>query len=177
MRQVSGPIDAIFGMSDTVALTGREAGLELGLIHQQTPIVSIGGNPATLAAITAGTVIATVEILTDELGKQAVDFAYQVAQGQSLPAHFQYESRLVTAQNVAEVAAQKLVTIANIPNRLVGVRRRQQQERLKQLETSLEISRRVGSILDHRQLSHEIANMIRTNYGYDQVQILHWFED
>ncbi|MBN1993239.1 MAG: helix-turn-helix domain-containing protein [Anaerolineae bacterium] len=174
MQQLTGPLDAIFGLSDTVALTGRMAGLELGLIEQPTPVVGIGGNPDTLAAITEGALAATVEILTDELGKQAVDLAYQSAQGQSLPAHFAYKSRLVTAQNVAEVAARKLVAIANLPNRLVGVRRRQQQERLKQLETSLEISRRVGSILDHGQLSHEIANLIRANYGYDRVQIFQW---
>ncbi|MBN1219889.1 MAG: helix-turn-helix domain-containing protein [Anaerolineae bacterium] len=177
MQQLGEPVDAILGLSDTVALTGRGAGLELGLIQPHTPVVGIGGNPAALAAITEGRMTATVEIMTDELGHQAVDLAYGAAQGQSLPAHFEYKSRLVTAQNVAEVAARKLVTIANLPNRLVGVRRRQQQERLKQLETSLEISRRVGSILEHRQLSYEIANLIRTNYGYDRVQIFHWLEE
>jgi signal transduction histidine kinase/AraC-like DNA-binding protein/DNA-binding response OmpR family regulator/ABC-type sugar transport system substrate-binding protein len=177
MQRIDEPIDAIFGLSDTVALIGREAGQEFGLLDQQTLIAGIGGTPSALAAITAGNMTATVDILTDELGKQAVDLACQAAQDQPLPTHFDYKSRLVTAQNVAEVAAQKLVAIANLPSRLVGVRRRQQQERLKQLETSLEISRRVGSILDHRQLSHEIANLIRASYGYDRVQIFHWVED
>ncbi len=177
MQSLAGPVDALFGLSDTVALTGRQAGLDIGLIQEITPVVGIGGNPDTLAAITSGTVTATVEILTDELGRQAVDLAYQAAQGRSVPAHLEYKSRLVTAENVAEVAAHKLVTIANLPNRLVGVRRRQQQERLKQLETSLEISRRVGSILDPGQLSQEIANLIRANYGYDRVQIFHWIEE
>jgi signal transduction histidine kinase/AraC-like DNA-binding protein/CheY-like chemotaxis protein/ABC-type sugar transport system substrate-binding protein len=176
MQQINGPIDAIFGLSDNLALAGRDAGHALDLIDQHTPIVGIGGTPSALAAIADETMTATAEILTDELGRQAVDLAYRVAQGQPLPIHFKCESRLVTAQNVAEVAARKLVTIANLPNRLVGARRRQQQERLKQLETSLEISRRVGSILDHRQLSHEIANLIRANYGYDRVQIFHWLE-
>jgi len=177
IQQLDSPVNAIFGLSDAVAFTGRPAGLELGLINEQTPVIGIGGNPDTLAAITEGTIAATVEILTDELGKQAVDLAFQAAQGQPLPAHFEYTSRLVTAENVAEVAARKLVAIANLPHRLVGVRRRQQQERLKQLETSLEISRRVGSILEPGQLSHEIANLIRTNYGYDRVQIFRWIEE
>jgi signal transduction histidine kinase/AraC-like DNA-binding protein/DNA-binding response OmpR family regulator len=83
---------------------------------------------------------------------------------------------LITSQNAAEVAAQKLAAIVNLYNRMMDTRRQQQQQRLTQLQTSLEISRRVGSILDHRRLSHEIANLIRANYKYDRVQILHWLE-
>ena len=177
LQRFDGPLDAIFGLSDTVALAGGQVARELGLINPAAPIVGIGGTPAALAAITDGLMTATVEILTNELGRQAVDLAYQAAQGQPLPPHFEYKSRLVTLENVAEVAARKLVTIANLPNQLVGVRRRQQQERFKQLETSLEISRRVGAILDYHQLSGEIADLIRANYGYDQVQIFHWLEE
>ncbi len=43
-----------------------------------------------------------------------------------------------------------------------------------QLETSLEISRRVGSILDRQQLYREIVDLIRANYGYDEAQIFMW---
>jgi signal transduction histidine kinase/AraC-like DNA-binding protein/DNA-binding response OmpR family regulator/ABC-type sugar transport system substrate-binding protein len=177
MQQLSNPVDAIFGLSDTLALAGRDAGRALGLIDQHTPIVGIGGTPAALAAITDGEMTATVEIRTDELGKQAVDLAYRAAQGLSLPTHFEYQARLVTASNAAGVAAQKLSAMTNLYNRMMGARRQQQQQRLTQLETSLEISRRVGSILDHRQLSHEIANLIRASYGYDQVQIFRWAEE
>jgi signal transduction histidine kinase/AraC-like DNA-binding protein/CheY-like chemotaxis protein/ABC-type sugar transport system substrate-binding protein len=176
MQQTGKPVDAIFGLSDVLALAGRDAGREIGLAAPHTLIVGIGGAPEALAAITDGSMTATVDIRADELGRQAVDLAYQAAQDQPLPAHFEYCARLVAAQNVAEVAAQKLVAIANLSSHAMGVRRRQQQERVTQVETSLEISRRVGSILDHRQLSFEIANLIRTNYGYDRVQIFHWVE-
>ena len=177
MQPVNGPIDGVLGLSDSLALAGRDAGRALDLIDEHIPIVGIGGTPPALAAIAEGRMAATVEIRTDELGRQAVDIAHRAAQGLSLPAHFEYRSRLVTAQNVADVATQKLTAMANLYGRTVDARRQQQQQRLTQLETSLEISRRVGSILDHRRLSHEIANLIRTNYGYDQVQIFRWVEE
>jgi signal transduction histidine kinase/AraC-like DNA-binding protein len=176
MQQLNSPMDAIFGLSDDLALAGRNAGCALSLITPHTPVVGIGGTPAALSAITQGDMTATVEIRTDELGKLAVALAYQASQGQPLPSHFEYQARLITRQNVAEASAQKLASIARLYERMMGARRQQQQLRLTQLETSLEISRRVGSILDHRRLSHEIANLIRTNYGYDHVQIYRWLE-
>jgi signal transduction histidine kinase/AraC-like DNA-binding protein/DNA-binding LacI/PurR family transcriptional regulator len=176
MPQVDGPIDAIFGLSDALALAGRDAGRTLGLIDQGTAIVGVGGTPVALAAIADGSLMATVEIRADELGKQAIDLAHLAAQGQALPAHFEYETRLVSAENVAEIAAQELSAMASLYDRMMNTRRQQQQQQLTQLETSLEISRRVGSILDRHQLPHEIANLIRANYGYDRVQIFHWLE-
>jgi signal transduction histidine kinase/AraC-like DNA-binding protein/ABC-type sugar transport system substrate-binding protein len=176
LQETADPVDIIFGLSDNLALAGRDACRALGLADQRTLIVGIGGTPAALAAITEGGMTATVDIRTDELGRQAVDLAYQASRGTPLPTHFEYRTRLVTRQNVAEVAAQKLTAIANLYERMMSTRRQQQQQRLTQLETSLEISRRVGSILDHRQLSHEIANLIRANYGYDRVQIFRWLE-
>ncbi len=176
MQKTGGPLDAIFGISDALALAGGDIGQGLGLTGPDTPVVGIGGTPPALAAITEGRMAATVEVRPDELGKQAVELAYRSSQGQSLPAHFEYQARLITRQNVAEVAAQKLNAIASLYNRMIGARRQQQQQRLTQLQTSLEISRRVGSILDPHQLSHEIANLIRASYGYDRVQIFHWLE-
>jgi signal transduction histidine kinase/AraC-like DNA-binding protein/DNA-binding response OmpR family regulator len=176
LRETGSPVDSIFGLSDELALAARDAGSDLDLITPSTPVVGIGGTPAALAAIAERSMAATVEIRPDELGRQAVKLAYQASQGQSLPTHFEYQSRLVTYQNVPEVAAQKLNAIANLYDRMMSARRQQQRQRLTQLETSLEISRRVGSILEHHQLSHEIANLIRANYGYDRVQIFHWRE-
>jgi signal transduction histidine kinase/AraC-like DNA-binding protein/DNA-binding response OmpR family regulator len=176
MQQLDNPTDAIFSPSDDLALAGRDAGRALNLITPHTPVVGIGGTPAALTAITQGDMTATVEIRADELGKQAIELAYQASQGQPLPPHFEYQARLITRQNVAEVSAQKLSAIASLYSRMMGARRQQQQQRLTQLETSLEISHRVGSILDHRRLSHEIANLIRANYGYDHVQIFRWLE-
>ncbi len=68
----------------------------------------------------------------------------------------------------------KLVAIADVPSRLVGVNRRQEERRLIQLQTSLEINRRIGSILDGETLMREISELIRANYGYDEVQVFLW---
>src|SRR5688572_16844255 len=119
---------------------------------------------------------ATVETSASNFGSQLVDLACQAAQGQSLPAHFTYDLTLVTVENVTEVMAQKLVAIANLPTRMIGVDRQEEQKRLSQLETSLEINRRIGSTLDRQQLLHEIADLIRVHFDYDQVFLYLWSE-
>jgi len=168
--------DAILGISDSLALAARDVCNDLGLARPGLLVGGINGDPLALAAIIQGAMTATVETPADKLGRQAVDLAIQVAQGQPLPAHFSYHPRLVALDNVAEVAAEKLVAIADLPSHQVGINHRQEQERLTQLETSLAISQRVGSILDRQELRHEIANLIRANYGYDNVQIFLWQE-
>src|SRR5262245_35947042 len=100
MRQMDRIPDAIFGLSDSIALAARDAGRALGKVDACTLIVGINGDPLALAAITEGSLTATVETSTEELGNQAADLAYRIAQGQPVPAHFSYKSRLVTAQNV-----------------------------------------------------------------------------
>ncbi|MCG8349578.1 MAG: substrate-binding domain-containing protein [Chloroflexales bacterium] len=174
MRKLETPIDAIFGFSDSVALAARDAGHELGVIDAQTLVVGVNGDPLALAAIAAGSMAATVQTSAADFGTQALDLAVRGAQGLPLPNHFSYQPRLVTAQNVAEVAVQQLIAMADLPNRLVGYSRQQEQRRLMQLETSLEINRRTGLILDRDHLSHAIADLIRANYGYDEVQIFRW---
>ncbi|HIQ04288.1 MAG TPA: response regulator, partial [Anaerolineae bacterium] len=174
VQQLHRPFDALFGLSDSLALAGRDVGRELGLVHEHTLVVGVNGDPLALAAIAEGSMTATVETSAADFGSQAVELACRAARGEPLPAHFGYNPRLVTAENVAAVAMQKLIAIADLPSRLVGVSRQREQQRLTELETSLEINKRIGSILDRQQLAHEIADLIRTNYGYDEVQIFLW---
>ncbi len=169
--------DGIFGLSDSLALAGRDAARAAGLATDATVVVGINGDPLALAAISEGAMAATVETPAAELGHQLIDLACQAAAGRQLPLHFSYKPRLVTRENVAEVAAKQLITSATVPNRLVGFSRKQEAQRMKQLETSLAISQRVGSILDRQQLSHNIAEIIRTNYGYDKVLVYLLDED
>ncbi len=176
LQQHSTSIDAIVGLSDSLALAARDASEELGMLHHHTLVAGINGDPFALAAIAEGRMAATVETSAADLGRQAVDVVCLFVERQPLPAHISYKPRLVTAQNVVEVAMQKLIAIADLPKRLVGVNRQLEQQRLAQLEISLEINRRVGAILDRQQISHEIADRIRANYGYDLVQILLWSE-
>ncbi len=176
LQEITTPFDGIFGISDSLALAGRDAARAAGLTKNGTVVVGINGDSLALAAIIEGTMAATVETPAAELGRQLMDFACQAAAGEPLPPHFSYKPRLVTHENAAEVAAEKLVTSATVPSRLVGFSREQEAQRMKQLETSLAISQRVGSILDRQQLSHDIAETIRANYGYDQVLVYLWAE-
>ena len=168
------PLRAIFGLSDSTALAGLHAAKNLGLIDDQTVVVGINGDPMALAAIMEGAMTATVDTHAVELGRQAVDLVMGAAHGQPLPRHFGYRPRLITQKNITQVSTEKLMAMASLPSRLVGINRFQEQERLVQLETSLEISRRIGNILDRQQLYYEIVNLIRTNYGYDEAQIFMW---
>jgi signal transduction histidine kinase/AraC-like DNA-binding protein/ABC-type sugar transport system substrate-binding protein/DNA-binding response OmpR family regulator len=169
-------LDAIFGLSDSMALAGRDAGRALGLVDDHTLVVGVNGDPLALAAIVEGSMAATIETSAADFGRQAVDLARRAALGHEVPAHFSYKPRLVTAENVAEVAAQKLLAIANLPTQLIGVNRRLEQQRVARLETSLAINRRVGVVLDRQRLAIEIANLIRDSYGYDVVQLFLWNE-
>jgi len=171
------PFDGIFGLSDSLALAGRDAARAAGLATDATLVVGINGDPLALTAILEGSMAATVETPAAELGRQLMDFAFQAATGEPLPPHFSYKPRLVTTENAGESAAEKLVTSATVPSRLVGFNREQEKERLRQLETTLAISQRIGVILDRGQLSREIAEIIRTNYDYDRVQIYRWLEN
>ncbi len=177
LTQSTSPVGAIFGISDTLAAAARDAAQALHCLVPGAPVVGINGDPFALAAIAVGSMTATIETSGIDLGRDAVQVAFDLASGKSTLSHYPYRLRLVTAQNVHQVSAEKLIAIAELPNRLVGFNRKIQQERLVQLETSLEINRRVGAILDLNQLSHEIAELIRTNYGYDEVSLYRWLSD
>lgn len=171
---IGGRIDAIFGLSDSLALAGRDACRKLGIIDDKTVIVGINGDPLAIAAIEAGTMDATVETSAQDLGYKLAEFAWRAATGAALTDHFPYTFELVTAQNVAQIAARKLVFIADLPSRLVDVNRRLEQQRLIQLEASLELNQRVGLILDQDELLATMTEIIRTRYAYDAVHFYLW---
>lgn len=176
MRQLEKTFDAIFGLSDTIALTGRDAGRALGLVNEKTILVGINGDPLALAAIADGSISATVDISAQDFGVQLVELACLAARGESLPTHSGFRTRLISRGNVADISLEKLIAIADIPSRLVDVNLYLERNRLTQLETSAAINRRVGSLLDRQGLSREIAELIRANYGYDRVYLFLWSE-
>jgi signal transduction histidine kinase/AraC-like DNA-binding protein/ABC-type sugar transport system substrate-binding protein len=177
LEQFGRPVDALFGLSDSLALAARNTAQELGVWHERILIAGVNGDPQALAAIAEGSLTATVETSASEFGARAMELAFQATQGMSLPEHFGYQPRLITTENVNDAIKRKLVAIADLPSRLVGVNRQLEQERVTQLETSAAINRRVGVLLDRKQLCKEIANLIRTNYGYDHVQILRYSKE
>src|SRR5260221_5465569 len=118
----------------------------------------------------------TGETPASEFAHRAIELAVCAASGGKLPSHFSFDPHLIPSENVNTVALEKLIAIADIRSRMVGASRRQEQNRLIQLETSAEISRHVGTLLDQQTLEATISTLIRTNYGYDDVQILFWSE-
>jgi signal transduction histidine kinase/AraC-like DNA-binding protein len=170
----AGPFRGIFGLSDTLALVGQEVCRQRHLLAQDAVVVGINGDPLAIAAIARGEMAATVATSAAHLATEALRLACLAATGAPLPTEFDYCPQLVTVANVAEIALAKLVAIADVPSRLVGVNRRQEERRLIQLQTSLEINRRIGAILDGETLMREISELIRTNYGYDYVQVFLW---
>jgi signal transduction histidine kinase/AraC-like DNA-binding protein/DNA-binding LacI/PurR family transcriptional regulator len=169
-------IDAIFGLSDTVALAACDALEELGILNREILVAGINGDPLALAAISKGKMTSTIETPASELGRQAIELAIGFARNNSIPAHFSYEPQLITIENVHTIALQKLIAIADIPSKMVGVNRRQERNRLKQLETSVDISRHVGPLLNRTTALAETAKLIRINYDYEDVQIFLWSE-
>lgn len=167
-------IDAIFGLSDSLALAGRDACLQLGVIDSSTVIVGINGDPLAIAAIEAGTMTATIETSPQHLGFKLAEFAQRAATGEALPDHFPYTFQLVTAANVGQVAARKLVFIADLPSRLVDVNRKLEEQRLVQLETSLELNQRIGLILDQDELLETMSEIIGTRYACERIHFYLW---
>lgn len=168
------PIAAIFGLSDPLALAGRDAARRLGLLAADTLVVGINGDPLALAAIQSGAMHATVETSPEQLGAKLAEYARLAALDEPTPAHFPYAFELVTAANLSHVAMRKLLAIAQIPSRLVNVNTRQEQQRLTQMQTSLELNQRVGSILDQDELLTEMAEIIRARYEYEDVHLFLW---
>lgn len=169
-----GHIDAIIGLSDPLALAARDAGRELGVVDHRTLVIGINGDPLAIAAIEAKTMHATVETSPQALGFKLAEFGQRAALREPLPEHIPYNLELVTAENVATVAARKLLAIADLPSRLVNLNRRSEQQRLVQLEASLALNQRVGSILDQQELLDTMAEIIATHYDYDRVHFYLW---
>lgn len=167
-------IDAILGLSDSLALAGRDACQALGLAGDRMIVVGINGDPLAIAAIEAGTMHATVETNAQALGFNLAEFGRQAALRAPLPDYFPYALQLVTRANVSQVAARKLVAIAEIPSRLVDVNFRLERQRMVQMKASLELNQRVGSILDQDELLEVMSEIIRTRYDYDRVQFFFW---
>lgn len=176
MTPLSQPFDAVFGLSDTLAFAGRDVGCHLGLMDAETVIVGVNGDPLAIAAIARGEMAATVETSATKLATQAVRLACQAARGEPIPPTYSYHPLLITRGNVVDVAVRKLTAIADMPTRLQGNRLQLSRRRITQLETSLAINRQIGAIIDHELLPQQIAELIRTNYGYDDVEILLWME-
>ena len=104
---------------------------------------------------------ATVATPPEDMAEQVAQLAVLAARGELLPAHFSYRPHLVTAENVAQVAAASLDLLAEIPSRLVDVNRQAEQGRMKQLETGAAINRHMGALLDRNSRARSWRNTFR----------------
>lgn len=167
-------LDAIFGLSDSLALLARDTYQLYGRQPPACQVFGINGDPLALAAIADGRMTATIETDVEDIATQAVHLAYRAARGLELPAHFSYRQRLITAENVAEAAMRKMLSLATLPTRLIDVNRRNEQQRGVQREISQAIDRQVGLILNEQQLSLALTALIRDSYGFDFARYLTW---
>jgi signal transduction histidine kinase/AraC-like DNA-binding protein len=163
------PIDAVFGLSDSLASAGRDVLARHNRLPPHTLITGINGDPLAMAEINHGHMHMTVETVIDSFAAQMIDLVIYGIQNQQLPATYDPPRRVIERHNVAQIAVEKLISFADLTNQLVGVNRLNEQRRLRQIETSIAITQRVGTILDHTQLINEISALIRLNYGYDRV--------
>lgn len=170
------PIDALFGVSDTILLAARDAGRELGVLHEKTLLVGLNGDPLVLAEVAEGKITATVDIASEFLGEMAYEAAHKAALGDPQPQELGQDFQLITLENVASIATRKLTAIAGIPSQMVGQNRLQEQDRLTQLEISTQITRQIGSILDRKRLFEAIHSLVQQYFGYEWMQILRWSE-
>ena len=162
---------AVVGLSDSLALGGRDA-LHDAYPQRQRPLVcGINGDPLALADISRGRMDVTIETMLDSFAADMVQLALQGINMGTMPTTYDPQRRLIDAHNVGAIALEKLISLADLPTRLVGVNRQREQERVRQLETSLAITQHVGSILEHDALMHAVASLIRENYGYDSVTL------
>jgi len=176
VHDLAEPPAGIVALSDSLALMaaaalyGRGFALKEAPLVEQIPIMGINGDPIALAAIARGEMLATVETDPYALGEQAVELAYLAAQHRPLPVHYPFTYQLITTQNVAAVASNRLLATASLPSHLVVEELGEiSQQRRLQLQTSLAISHRIGSLLDPDALVQEVTDIIRTHYGYDRA--------
>ena len=166
------PFDAIFGLSDSVALATRLAAVQAGCLPNQSNVVGINGDPAALHAIALGQMAATIETSAVGLGHDAVTLAVRLMDNKDAPKSFPYRMRVITPANVQQASAEKLYALAGMPQRMIGMNRQATRQQTLQLETAISIMETLGGILDLQKLSFEAAERIRTNYGYDTARLL-----
>ena len=180
VHDLAAPPAGIIALSDSLALMAASALSTRGFavkeapLAEQIPIVGINGDPIALAAITRREMLATVETDPYALGEQAAELAYLAAQHRPLPAHYPFTYQLITTQNVAAVASDRLLATAALPSHLVEELGEISQQRRLQLQTSLAISHRIGSLLEPDALVQEVTDIIRTHYGYDRALLYSW---
>jgi ABC-type sugar transport system substrate-binding protein len=167
-------IDALFGVSDTIMLAARDVGLELGVVNKHTLLVGLNGDAEVLAGVADGSIAATVDIASEKLGASAMLMAHQITQGGPQARYIPQDFQLITRQNLATIATQKLAAIASVANRMVGYNRMQERDRLTQLEISMQINRQVGSLLERKEMFSTISHLVEQHYGYAWMCVLRW---
>lgn len=177
LKNYSYPIDGIFGVSDMIALAARDAGRELGVIDDHTVLVGLNGDPMALVAIEEGSMAATIDTASEILGASALELAHKAALGLPIPDKIVQPFQIITQENVANFTVRKLSAIATIPSHLVGYNREQEEDRLSQLEISIEITRQISSLQDQERVVQVISAMVDKYYGYECTRVLRWSKE
>ncbi|HMN60845.1 MAG TPA: ATP-binding protein, partial [Anaerolinea sp.] len=170
------PVDALFGVSDTLILAARDAARACGKINRHTLLVGLNGDPMALSAVAEGDLDATVNTSSEKVGATAVQIAHAAATGMQHLSEIPLSYQLVTRENVADLAIHKLAALADIPSHLVGYFRELEHDRLSQLEVSTHLTQQIGLLQERSHIIQVISEVVEKYFGFEWTRILRWNE-
>jgi AraC-like DNA-binding protein/GAF domain-containing protein len=176
LTRLPGTFDAILGLSDPLALLARDIACDLGRSRDDVAVAGFNGDSVAVAAILNGTMLATIEASAIALGARAAENACSLAFGQACEPHFSYQTRLITADTAGAVAAERLSAFDQLLNIPFNLLERERVEHLAHLESSLNISRQISSVLNEQDFPSNLDSLIRDTYGFDHLRLVNWDE-
>jgi signal transduction histidine kinase/AraC-like DNA-binding protein/ABC-type sugar transport system substrate-binding protein len=169
---LDGPVDAVIGLTDSLALAAREIGLSAGVIENWTPVGGINGDPLALAAIVNGDMTATLETSAAELGQLGLTLAIRAASGGALPSRFAYTQRLITGDNVRDASVQKLVALAALPAQVAASNRAQIVESDARIARLAGVGRCLDGMLERCKVEQAVARAMCDHFDYESARIV-----
>ena len=169
-KRMRGRFDAVFALSDPLVLLARELAQARGLVGPEALFVGVNGDPNALSAVAEGRLAATIDLETEGLAREALELAVAVGRGRPMPKFLPTHPRLVTRSDVGQTALRKLNALSELPSQMVGLNSERERRRLRQLEQSVALSRRMTELLSREALEREIPEAIRRAFGYDLVR-------
>lgn len=162
--------DAMCGLSDPLALCAFDICVRNGILDPHAFVAGINGDPLALAAIAAGRMAATVDLDPDLLAGQAIEGAIALAHGQGVSPYYQRQMKLVNAENINEVAIQKLIAIAHLPSQLIGKNYELEKHHVSRMSNRLEINRQLGTTLNKEMLLQLMIGLVQKYYDFTHTR-------
>jgi putative methionine-R-sulfoxide reductase with GAF domain len=145
-----------------IVLSLQDQSIAFAPIEAQSKTTIMIGVAITLAAVGASFVIANIFINPII---RLTNIANQVSQG-----NLDVRAKIESTDEIGQLAAAFNQMTAQLSN-IIDTLEQRVNERTRALETSVEVSRRISTILDQNQLVQEIVEQLRNSFNYYHVQI------